>query len=253
MAYREARAALARRWYDEGFHAEETLRDKIEQGAAAFPDTPLIFHSDDHPGVITLSELHRRGQELAGALYALGLRKGDAVAIQMPNWVEGAVAYHAAAALGLVLIPIIHIYGPAEVGFILRQSRAKALVVPDNWRGIDYLDRIDKLGDTPDLAHVIVVGDNVPEGAVAWRDLEARATAEFPRPELHADDVMMLVYTSGTTAEPKGVQHTHNSLLAEVRAGDLAGGRDPRSVAFLQPFPAGHIAGVLGLVIAGPF
>lgn len=249
MTTAEARRAIRHQWRTSGMHGSITLRDRIAEGLEASGDVPMIFHSDQRPATRTLAQLYRRGNEVARGLQQLGVRKGDVIAVQMPNWVEGAEVYEAALLLGLVIVPIIHIYGPAEVGFILRQSRAKLLVIPDEWRGIDYVDRIAHLGDTPDLEHTIIVGSNVPDGCIAWTEFIERAKGELQLPALDGDDICVLMYTSGTTAEPKGVQHTHNSLLAEIASTSrMMGGSQERPV-FLQPFPAGHIAGVLGVVV----
>jgi acyl-CoA synthetase (AMP-forming)/AMP-acid ligase II len=134
------------------------------------------------------------------------------------------------------------------VGFILRQSGARAFVCPERWRQIDYLARLEKLdrSSLPALEHVIVIGERAPEGALTWCELLARPTPRFEALRLSPDDVCMLVYTSGTTADPKGVQHTHNTLLAEVRGIRRLESASPGT--HLAAFPAGHIAGVLGLV-----
>jgi acyl-coenzyme A synthetase/AMP-(fatty) acid ligase len=170
----------------------------------------------------------------------------------MPNWMEACLTYLAAAHLGLVIVPIIHIYRAREVEFILRQSGAKAFVIPDTWSGIDYLGMLDEIRDRlPALEHVVVVGDKVPEGAIGWEGLEARRTEEFPRPDVSPDEPHVLAYTSGTTADPKGVVHSHNTLLAECRAIVDSSGGGPSDV-FLCPNPIGHIAGIYSALIA-PF
>jgi acyl-CoA synthetase (AMP-forming)/AMP-acid ligase II len=209
----------------------------------------MLFHSDEHPAEATLAEMHAQSLRLASALRALGLGPGDVVAVQVPNWLEGALMFQAAMLLGVVTLPIVHIYGPAEVGFILRQSGARAFVCPARWRQIDYLARLERLdrSSLPALEHVIVIGERAPAGALTWRELLARATPHFEAPRISSDDVCMLVYTSGTTAAPKGVQHSHNTLLAEVRGLRRARDANARPVTGLSAFPAGHIAGVLGL------
>jgi acyl-CoA synthetase (AMP-forming)/AMP-acid ligase II len=157
--------------------------------------------------------------------------------VQVPNWPEAIVAYLACFVAGAVVVPIVHIYGPAEVGFIVRQSEARLLIVPDRWRGIDYAPVIAAAGAVPTLDDVIVIGNEVPAGCTAWSDAERTATGTPPPAEAGPDDVCLLVYTSGTTAEPKGVQHTHRTLIAEVRSTQalLGGG------ATVQSFPAGHL------------
>jgi acyl-CoA synthetase (AMP-forming)/AMP-acid ligase II len=217
-------------------------------GSAENPDVRMIFHSDSHPAEATLAEMHQRSHALAGALFELGLRPGDKVAIQVPNWLEGALAFQAAMILGVVVVPVIHIYGPAEVNFILEQSGAKAFICPDRWRHIDYFERLDQLDRArlPKLEHIITLGERSYEGAMTWSQLEERATTDFELPPVDADDVCLLIYTSGTTAAPKGVQHTHNTLLAEVR-GSRKTLDESSTGGNLAAFPAGHIAGVLGI------
>ncbi|MCU1344663.1 MAG: fadK [Acidimicrobiia bacterium] len=239
------RVELLKRWYRDGYYGTTTLADEMRIGAADHPDALMVFASDLRPAQATLGDMYRQSQRVAAGLQQLGITKGDVVAVQVPNWLEGALMYQAAMMIGAVVVPIVHIYGPAEVGFILRQSKAKVLVVPDRWRNIDYLERVQRLGDTPALRHLIVIGEQVPEGAVAWRDLIA-GTTELNPPPLQPDEVCLLIYTSGTTAEPKGVQHTHNTLLAEVRTVQKAVYND-RALVNLAAFPSGHIAGVLNL------
>ena len=247
--WRQDREALTRRYHDQGIYGNLTLADAMREGAATHPDVRMIFHSDAYPNEATLSEMHARSLALASSLHGLGLSRGDAIAIQVPNWLEGALAFQASMILGVVIVPVIHIYGPAEVGFILEQSGARAFVCPDRWRHIDYYERLNRLDRSrlPALEHVITLGDEPYAGSVAWRELEARGSQDFVPPPVDADDVCMQLYTSGTTANPKGVRHTHNTLLAEVRSSraTLDAGHTPTNLA---AFPAGHIAGVLGLL-----
>ena len=204
--WRQDREALTRRYHDQGIYGNLTLADAMREGAATHPDVRMIFHSDAYPNEATLSEMHARSLALASSLHGLGLSRGDAIAIQVPNWLEGALAFQAAMILGVVIVPVIHIYGPAEVGFILEQSGARAFVCPDRWRHIDYYERLNRLDRSrlPALEHVITLGDEPYAGSVAWRELEARGSQDFVPPPVDADDVCMQLYTSGTTANPKG-------------------------------------------------
>jgi len=237
--------ALRARWYELGFYGSRTLSEEMLRGAADHPDTEMVFHGDERPAHARLDDLLDQSLRLATGLRRLGFEPGDVIAIQVPNWLEGAVTYPAAMHLGLTIVPIIHIYGPAEVGFILRQSGAKGLVVPERWRSIDFVERVRAIADTPALEHVIVVTDGPAPIGTRWADLLAAERAEPYHGD--PDDVALLVYTSGTTAEPKGVQHTHNTLLAEIRSLEQFLYAGERSVN-LGAFPAGHIAGVLSLL-----
>jgi acyl-CoA synthetase (AMP-forming)/AMP-acid ligase II len=238
------RVALRQRWYDEGFFSTETIADHLRKGAAQYPETAMHFVGGPEPTSIRLDEMYARALRLAGGLAERGIGPGDVIAIWVPNWLEGALTYQAALLLGATVVPIIHIYGAREVGFILRQSGARVLVMPDRWRSIDYRERFAAINDIPALEHVVMIGSDGPPGSLSWHDLAAAEPIEV-LPTTHPDDVCVLIYTSGTTADPKGVQHTTNTLVAEICTTAAAMGE--RRGVNLAAFPAGHIAGVLGL------
>ncbi|NUY04924.1 AMP-binding protein [Paraburkholderia youngii] len=203
--------------------------------------TALHFHTQGGAYTCTTRSLLHDAKEIGRALRAIGLRRGDVIAIQLPTQRETALLYLAALEIGAVLVPIVHIYGPAEVGFILRQSRARFLCVPDFWSGTDYLERVAALGNTPDLERVIVVGDRAPSNGITFDALQRlAATTHDQRPvDLPtSEDICLLLYTSGTTASPKGVQHSHRTVGAEWQI-PFIDGPGP----YMTPFPAGHIAG----------
>lgn len=236
-------AALRDQWYREGFYSDRTWPDVLAESCATGASTTLVYAGGEGEQLVTTAgEIHARARRVAAALQERGIRPGDSVAVQLPNRIEASIAYAAVMLAGAVLVPIVHIYGPNEVRFILEQSGAKVLVQPDRWRSIDYGNRVAGFADIPTLEHVVVVGEAVPEGACPWDDLLA-TTTEYARPTVHADDVTLLIYTSGTTSAPKGVQHSHNSLLAEQQAATEYLGTGDDAVQ-LVTFPPGHIAGV---------
>ena len=238
------RAQLRERWYREGFFSRDTIVDHLRHGAAAFPNAAMHFVGGPSPQSMRLGEMYERSTRVAGGLANLGIGPGDVVAIWVPNWLEGALAYQGALMLGATVVPIIHIYGPHEVGFILRQSRARVLIMPHHWRTIDYGERFASIVDIPDVEHVVCIGGDGPPGAIAWATV-ASAAPLASLPGTPPDERCLLLYTSGTTADPKGVQHTTNTLVAEIRTTAAAVG--DRAGTNLAAFPAGHIAGVLGL------
>jgi acyl-CoA synthetase (AMP-forming)/AMP-acid ligase II len=242
---------LARRWRREAHWADRTLSQELRRAAREHPDSPVVFHGSagsNSAGQLatTVGALHTRALRVAASLARLGVRPGDAVAIQVPNWPEGAVAHAAGWLAGAVVVPIVPIYGPAEVGFILRQSAARVFIVARHWRDRDCAGLLGSVGGLPALAHVVLIGQQLP-GTIGWADLEGDPEPGIALPDADPDDPCLLVYTSGTTAEPKGVQHSHNTLLSEV-LGAASARRAAPGAKQLAAFPAGHVAGVLGLL-----
>ncbi|MFI4894216.1 MAG: AMP-binding protein [Phycisphaerales bacterium JB058] len=247
-----ARAALAKRWRESGLHDDETLPEALARAARDTPDVYMLFPSEARPGRLNMRDLDERARRMASALAERGLASGDVVAVQLPNWEEVAIAYLAVAMLGGVIVPIVHIYGPHETDWIIRASGARLFISPDRWGNIDFLARAEQM---PALASIdrIVVGDEIPPGASSWRDVEDAGDPHFEPAARRAEDPLMVVYTSGTTSDPKGVLHTHQTLLADMR--NLPWDRSEYSHRLcLHLFPAGHIGGacaLLGTIITG--
>jgi acyl-CoA synthetase (AMP-forming)/AMP-acid ligase II len=229
-------------WRALGLWQDLSMADALTSAARSRPDASLHFIGANGESVTTLGEVHAKGLALAGSFHTLGLRPGDTIAMQLPNGLENAVLFQAAALLGCTLLPIIHIYGPHELAHILEDSGAKALIVPDRWKNIDYLDRLSRLPDLPALQHRIVMGRTVPKGMIA---LDSLPEGELPAVKVDPGALALLLYTSGTTAAPKGVRHTSCSLLAELNAQRMGSPADDYG---LSPWPSGHIAGTLGVL-----
>ena len=213
-------ADLRARYLADGSWTDETFAAFIDHRAAAAPDLRVRIWSDDRPCTTTVAELHRQAARLAAGLAARGVGPGDVIAYQMPNWAETLAVLWAGFRIGATMVPIIHFYGPQEVRFIVRQSGARALVIPpasaaqprrQPGRGAR---RPRQPGDRRRGRHGRR-GPSVP-GGVALDDLVAADPMTEPAP-VDPDAPAMVGYTSGTTADPKGVVHSHRTLLAEVR------------------------------------
>ncbi len=231
---------MRERWYQRGYYRDETLSAALKRAARDHGDTAFRFHTATGLRDTTVGEICADAQRLAGALGAVGLRRGEVMALQLPTCYETAVLYVAALHVGATLLPIVHTYGPAELDFILKDSHAQWLAISGVWHGIDYRERCARTPAVNGLRGVIVTGDHAMPGSFAWRELEERAAQAAPPepPVQHADERCVLLYTSGTTARPKGVVHSHNTIRSEWEIPFFAN-RGP----FLNPFPAGHIAG----------
>ena len=234
------------KWYRDGWYSARTCVDAFHDGWARHGDVPLVFVAGGAERSVTVGEIGARARAVAGGLRRLGVRPGDAVAVQLTNRVECAVAYQAVLLCGAVLVPIVHIYGSTEVVFILAESRAATLIMPHTFRSTRYLDRVVSYRDIPTLRNVVVLDAEPDDDYIGWEQL-ADSSQAYAGAEPGADDVCVLLYTSGTTSAPKGVQHSHNSILAEQATllGLLAG--EPDSVELVS-FPPGHVGGLSALL-----
>jgi cyclohexanecarboxylate-CoA ligase len=226
--------------------AEPTLAAHIRAGAAAHDGCPLVFVSGDGERATTLGELVSDAEKVAGALQARGIGHGDVVAVQLPGSYEGAVIQAAVGLCGAVLLPVVMIYGAREMEFVLRG--ATAVVLPREHRGRPHADVVlPGLSGLPTLKFAVVVGDGSPgHGAIGYGELLRQPGGRYRQPRPDPGDRAVLMYTSGTTAEPKGVQHSHRTLLAEAtsRVYSLNG----PGARHLGLFPPGHMAGLLSLL-----
>jgi cyclohexanecarboxylate-CoA ligase len=192
----------------------------------------------------TYGELLAGIEAAAGALAARGVGRGDVVSFQLPNWAEAVIVHHAIVRLGAISNPIVPIYRGHELRFILRQAGSRVLVVPDVFRRFDYRELAAELRRDEELPleHVLVVGEPL-DGMEAF-DAALAAAGPAPAAECDADDVALLLYTSGTEANPKGVLHSHATLLYECQSIiDLFGISGEDRV--FMPSPLTHITGLL--------
>lgn len=248
---RSVPADLASRYRAAGWWRDETLGQAVDRSLRAAPDVGLHIWSRTRPWHGTYADVHDESRRLVGALRDAGVPAGATVAFQLPNWREAVVAFYGLAMGGYVLVPIVHIYGPKEVRFILAQSGAVAYISADRFGHVDYLDVVDgaPTGSLPELALHLVVGDTTPSAVVTrigWDALDA-ATPWDGTPGGDPEDVCVLAYTSGTTADPKGVVHNHRSLLAEVT--DMCT-MVAAAQTNLMGSPVTHATGMLGAVLA---
>jgi len=237
---------------------EPVLPAHILAGAAEHDGCPLVFAAGDGERATTLGVLVSDAARAAGGLQARGIGPGDVVAVQLPGSYEGAVIQAAVGLCGAVLLPVVMIYGPREMDFVLRRSGAVAVVLPREHRGRPHADAVLRgLTSLPALKFAVVTGDGSPGhgaaghgaagyGAVGYDGLLAEPGGTYRQPRPNPDDRAVLMYTSGTTAEPKGVQHSHRTLLAEATS--LVYTRNGPGARHLGLFPPGHMAGLLSLL-----
>lgn len=186
---------------------------------------------------VTRGELVDASLRLGGALLARGLVPGDAVAFQLPNWWEACVVNLAAALFGFRIVPLLTIYREAELRAMLPACGVRAIFVPLNFRGFDYPALAARAGHGP-MAVFTVRGD--PASPDDFSALLRHAPAEPMLPP--ADDIKMVLFTSGSTGHPKGVMHSHATMEIMVRHATAFWSIGPDDV-FLVASPIGHIGG----------
>ena len=190
------------------------LTDFLDDAVKVRPEKTAII---DSRGSITYAELARESERCVHALLTLGLKPGDVVALQLPNWIEFLIVHLAATRIGVVSSLITPMSRDRELTHMLNLSDARVLVIPDTYRNHDYRAMAARVrGEAPALRHVIVVGEPANAYELAWPSFMAAADMGQNLAPLkpHANDVTEIVFTSGATGEPKGVMHTSNTIVA---------------------------------------
>jgi len=210
---------------DDPLYDVATLWDLLDRRASETPERAFLL--DPAGRRVTFAEARAWAERAAGGFHALGVGPRTPVSWQLPTRIETVIASLALARLGAVQNPIIHIYREREVGFALRQTGAELFLTPGEWRGFDYAGMGSRLG-----AKVLACYDWLPSGD----------PASLPPAPTDGDEVRWVYFTSGTTSEPKGVQHTDRTLMAGGKGFAYAiqmTGDDVGSIAF----PFAHIGG----------
>ena len=234
--------AAARDWV-----VAPTLWELVERRVSETPDD--LMATDEGGRTMTFSEFRQRCEAAAAGLheiYAVG--EATSVSWSLPTWLESFVLVGALSRLSARQNPIIPIYREREVGFAVKQTDAELLVVPSVWRGFDYEAMATSIASGHPSTRVLVCDKSLPAGD----------TASLPGPPAipkKASDaaVRWIFYTSGTTADPKGAQHTDLSVLASALAMSECLDLEARDVSGLV-FPFTHIGGIgwlMAVLISG--
>jgi cyclohexanecarboxylate-CoA ligase len=172
---------------------------------------------------LSYGELGERIDKVAQGLVELGIGKGDVVAFQLPNWWEFIALLYACNRIGAVANPLMPIFRQRELKFMLGLGEARVAIVPQVWRGFDHLGMLQQIRtELPQLKYLFAVGGR-GEASFERVFLERPALTPAEHAGLAArhptpNDAVELIYTSGTSGEPKAVMHTANTVLAAAAA-----------------------------------
>jgi len=232
-----------------------TLREFLAASVAARGGADAVVTERTR---LSWPELEAAAWRAAKALHALGLRRGDHVGVLMGNDEKWLQAFYGAALIGAVTVPVNTRFKASELAFCLEQADCKALVLADRFMKIDFMSFLREAepavdaalpgSELPLLQHVVVVGEEVPKAARGWAaflaagetvsDAAVRDAATRVKP----DDPLLIQFTSGTTAYPKGVVLTHDNMLRNAwAAGSRIGVRADDRYFNCRPFF--HVAG----------
>ncbi len=198
-----------------------TLSQVLSETTRAFPQRDAII---DQGCKISYQELNERVNQLARGLIELGVQKGEKVGLWMPNVPRWVIAYFAIARIGAVVVPMNTRYKSHEVYYILQNSEATTLFIADTFVGIDYRKMIGEVRENlPGLKHIIISGKKgsdmhtfdevVALGVLHLEDkkIDKREAICNPR------DNVFILYTSGTTGNPKGAMLSHHNIAENAR------------------------------------
>ncbi len=209
----------------EGYWLNKTILDSLNEAVYQYPDKVALVSykiEDQSEKSFTYREMLHTANKISLGLKRLGVQKKDIVSCQLPNWWEFTLLYIACRRIGAVLNPLMPIFRERELSFMLKHTESKVLIVPKVFRKFDHEKLAYQLHkNIESLEHVVVVGG---EGENSFEKLllnhgldnDPQILNTLNDVTITADDIAQLVFTSGTTGEPKGVMHTANTLFSNI-------------------------------------
>jgi cyclohexanecarboxylate-CoA ligase len=239
-----------------GYWLDKTVDQLLTEAIVRTPEKiSIIADRADREQVVRLTyrELGNLVDRAASSLSRLGVAPRDVVTVQLPNWWEFVVTALACSKIGAVFNPVMPILRERELLYVLNFCESKVFIVPKTYRGFDYAAMAQGMrGELHHLKHLIVVdgdGDADFERAILSVEPDGKpAISAGTSPALGPDDIAVVMFTSGTTGEPKGVIHTSNSLVGCTKALTQRFGLHDNEV-LLVASPVAHMTGYAAVVL----
>lgn len=237
-------------WRQQGLWGDASLGDYWNQTARAMPDKIAVV--DNHGASYTYAALDSAASSLATWFLACGIQPGDRIALQLPGWCEFTIIYLACLKTGAVSVPLLPAWREAELVWVLNKCKAKIFFAPTLFKQTRPVDLILPLqNQLPHLQQIVAVDKLAPATTSLALSQLLLAPPLTQTINVHADELAVVLFTSGTEGMPKGVMLTHNNILASERAYCARLNLTWQDV-FLMPAPLGHATGFLHGVTA-PF
>jgi acyl-CoA synthetase len=235
-----------RRYVAEGWwRPDETVGERLASGLVANSQMPFVIHSATRPWRGTFSDVFGMARRVATGLVAQGVGPGDVVTFQTPNWLEGAITFYAAALIGAVVAPIVHIYGTRETSYIIEACRPKVHVTAARFGHQDFLGNLEAIPAAAET-QLVVIDSPGPSGSIGFEALADNDPLVAPI-QVDPEGPAIVGWTSGTTSSPKGVIHSHFTVCAEIA--QLGATQPPAAWPPLVASPISHAIGMLSALL----
>ena len=197
-----------------------TVKDILNVNAHKWPDKIGIM---DRYKAYTFKQWNERACRLANALTDMGMQKGDRFVVLAYNCVEWMEIYAAAAKGGFICVPILFRLAPPEMEYIINHCEAKIFIIQggkdhSTGKGFPFIDMVNRMNNNIPLVEKYIsfsTESATEEGFISYEEILSKASPEEPAVKVDADDIWMILYTSGTTGKPKGVMKSHTNLVSQ--------------------------------------